>query len=81
MPRVMTDPGRVRAHLAGQAETCRKLGSDFTGRVLDLLAVRLDESTAIGRKTPPAKRPGQIFGGSDTRKMGNPNTILCFRMS
>lgn len=47
----MTDPGRVRAHLAGQAETCRKLGSDFTGRVLDLLAVRLDESTAIGRKT------------------------------
>lgn len=42
---------RVRLHFAGQAETCRKLGSDFTGRVLDLLAERLDESTTVGRKT------------------------------
>lgn len=42
---------RVRSHFAGQAQACRKLGSPFTGRVLDLLAERLDESTAVGRKT------------------------------
>lgn len=41
---------RVRAHFAGQAEACRRLGSPFTGRLLDLLAERMDDGTAVGRK-------------------------------
>ena len=47
----MTDDDRIRKHFSGQAETCRKLGSPFTGRVLNLLAERLDDSTGVGRKT------------------------------
>ena len=38
----------VRVHFAEQAAACRRLGSPFTGRLLELLAERLDDRSAIG---------------------------------
>jgi hypothetical protein len=40
----------VRQAFAEQAEVCAKLGSEFTGRLCDILARVLDQTTATGRR-------------------------------
>lgn len=41
---------RIRAHFIGQAIGCRQLGSPFTALFCELMAERLDRSSAFGRR-------------------------------
>ncbi|RDJ23237.1 DUF2332 family protein [Bosea caraganae] len=45
-----TNQERLRAHFIGQARGCRQLGSPFTALVCELLAERLDRTSAFGRR-------------------------------
>lgn len=44
-----SDVELVRQHFRGQAAACRELGSPFTAMLLEMAAVRLDESSEVGR--------------------------------